>query len=117
MKKTFVFIFAASLALCAAQLSQAETTKDTKEANKLALDGAEASKTTQSGTKRRLCSARQQLSTTNTRQISPPFINSVHTLRRQTSNFRMRSTTTAKRSRSVQKIHEFTNSAQRSRSN
>jgi tetratricopeptide (TPR) repeat protein len=44
MKRTFVFIFAASLALCAAQLSQAETTKDTKEANKLAVDGAEASK-------------------------------------------------------------------------
>ena len=44
MKRTFVFIFAASLALCATQLSQAETTKDTKEANKLAVEGAEASK-------------------------------------------------------------------------
>ena len=44
MKRNFVFIFAASLGLCAAQLSQAETTKDTKEANKLAVDGAEASK-------------------------------------------------------------------------
>jgi tetratricopeptide (TPR) repeat protein len=44
MKRNFVFIFAASLALCAAQLSQAETTKDTKEANKLAVEGAEASK-------------------------------------------------------------------------
>ena len=44
MKRNFVFIFAASLALCATQLSQAETTKDTKEANKLAVDGAEASK-------------------------------------------------------------------------
>ena len=44
MKRTFVFIFAASLALCALQLSQAETTKDAKEANKLAVEGAEASK-------------------------------------------------------------------------
>jgi tetratricopeptide (TPR) repeat protein len=44
MKRTFVFIFAAALALCAPQLSQAEATKDTKEANKLAVDGAEASK-------------------------------------------------------------------------
>jgi len=44
MKRNFVFIFAASLALCAAQSSQAETTKDTKEANKLAREGAEASK-------------------------------------------------------------------------
>ena len=44
MKRNFVFIFAASLALCATQLSQAETTKDAKEANKLAVDGAEASK-------------------------------------------------------------------------
>jgi tetratricopeptide (TPR) repeat protein len=44
MKKTFVFIFAAALALCAPQLSHAQATKDTKEANKLARDGAEASK-------------------------------------------------------------------------
>ena len=44
MKKTFVFIFVAALALCAAQLSEAQATKDAKEANKLARDGAEASK-------------------------------------------------------------------------
>jgi tetratricopeptide (TPR) repeat protein len=44
MKKTFVFTFIAALALCAAQLSDAQATKDTKEANKLARDGAEASK-------------------------------------------------------------------------
>jgi tetratricopeptide (TPR) repeat protein len=44
MKKNFVFIFVAALALCAAQLSDAQATKQAKEANKLALDGAEASK-------------------------------------------------------------------------
>ena len=44
MKKIFVFTFIAGLALCAAQLSDAQATKDTKEANKLARDGAEASK-------------------------------------------------------------------------
>ena len=44
MNRTFIFIFAAALALCAAQLSGAAATKDTKEANKLAVDGAEASK-------------------------------------------------------------------------
>jgi tetratricopeptide (TPR) repeat protein len=44
MKRTLVFIFVALLALCAPQLSQAQATKDTKEANKLARDGAEASK-------------------------------------------------------------------------
>jgi tetratricopeptide (TPR) repeat protein len=44
MKKNVVFIFVAVLALCASQLSEAQATKDTKEANKLARDGAEASK-------------------------------------------------------------------------
>jgi tetratricopeptide (TPR) repeat protein len=44
MEKNFLFIFVAALALCAPQLSQAQATKDTKEANKLARDGAEASK-------------------------------------------------------------------------
>jgi tetratricopeptide (TPR) repeat protein len=44
MKNTFVFTFIAGLALCAAQLSEAQATKDAKEANKLARDGAEASK-------------------------------------------------------------------------
>jgi len=44
MKKIFVFTFIAALPLCAAQLSDAQATKDTKEANKLARDGAEASK-------------------------------------------------------------------------
>jgi len=44
MKKNFVFTFIAALALCAAQLSDAQATKDAKEANKLARDGAEASK-------------------------------------------------------------------------
>ena len=44
MKKIFVFTFIAALALCAAQLSDAQATKDAKEANKLARDGAEASK-------------------------------------------------------------------------
>ena len=44
MKRTFVFIFITALALCAAQLSEAQATKDAKEANKLARDGAEASK-------------------------------------------------------------------------
>src|SRR4029453_428023 len=38
------FTFIAALALCAAQLSDAQATKDTKKANKLARDGAEASK-------------------------------------------------------------------------
>jgi tetratricopeptide (TPR) repeat protein len=44
MKKIFVFTFMAALALCAAQLAEAQGTKDAKEANKLARDGAEASK-------------------------------------------------------------------------
>jgi len=44
MKKIFVFIFIAAVAFCAAQLSDAQATKDAKEANKLARDGAEASK-------------------------------------------------------------------------
>src|SRR5881275_1809145 len=44
MKKTFVFTFIATLALCALQLSGAEAPKDAKEANKLAREGAEASK-------------------------------------------------------------------------
>jgi tetratricopeptide (TPR) repeat protein len=44
MKRTFVFTFITALALCAAQLSEAQATKDAKEANKLARDGAEASK-------------------------------------------------------------------------
>jgi tetratricopeptide (TPR) repeat protein len=44
MKKNFVFTFIGALALCAAQLSDAQATKDAKEANKLARDGAEASK-------------------------------------------------------------------------
>ncbi len=44
MKKIFAFTFIAALGLCAAQLSDAQATKDAKEANKLARDGAEASK-------------------------------------------------------------------------
>src|SRR5215831_14297100 len=44
MKKIFAFTFMAALAVCAAQSSQAQANKDAKEANKLALDGAEASK-------------------------------------------------------------------------
>ena len=44
MKRTFVFTFIAALAFCTAQSSEAAATKDTKEANKLALEGAEASK-------------------------------------------------------------------------
>jgi tetratricopeptide (TPR) repeat protein len=44
MKRIFVFTFITALALCAAQLSQAQANKDAKEANKLARDGAEASK-------------------------------------------------------------------------
>src|SRR5581483_6415131 len=50
MKKIFVFTFMAALALCAAQFSETQAakdpkdTKEAKEANKLARDGAEASK-------------------------------------------------------------------------
>jgi tetratricopeptide (TPR) repeat protein len=44
MKRTFVFTFITALALCAAQLSESQGNKDAKEANKLARDGAEASK-------------------------------------------------------------------------
>src|SRR5213079_3483843 len=44
MKKIFVFTFIATLALSALQLSGAEAPKDAKEANKLAREGAEASK-------------------------------------------------------------------------
>jgi tetratricopeptide (TPR) repeat protein len=44
MKRICVFTFIAGLALCAPQLSQAQANKDGKEANKLARDGAEASK-------------------------------------------------------------------------
>jgi tetratricopeptide (TPR) repeat protein len=44
MKRIFVFTFTMALALCVAQLAQAQATKDAKEANKLAREGAEASK-------------------------------------------------------------------------
>lgn len=44
MNKIFVFTFIAALTVCAAQLSEAQAPKDAKEANKLARDGAEASK-------------------------------------------------------------------------
>jgi tetratricopeptide (TPR) repeat protein len=44
MKKYFAFSLITALALCASQLSEAQGTKDTKEANKLAREGAEASK-------------------------------------------------------------------------
>jgi tetratricopeptide (TPR) repeat protein len=44
MKRIFVFTFVTVLGLCAAQLSDAQATKDAKEANKLAREGAEASK-------------------------------------------------------------------------
>ena len=44
MKRTFAFAFIAALAICSAQLSEAQGTKDAKEANKLAIEGAEASK-------------------------------------------------------------------------
>ncbi len=85
MKKICVFTFIAALALCAAQLSPAQATKDAKEANKLARDGARI----KSGTKRSTRFAKRRLSTTNTRQTSRLFTNNVDTLRRVTSNFRM----------------------------
>lgn len=44
MNKTFVFTFIAALTVFAAPLSEAQAPKDAKEANKLARDGAEASK-------------------------------------------------------------------------
>ena len=44
MKKYFGFTLITALALCASQLSGAEVSKDAKEANKLAREGAEASK-------------------------------------------------------------------------
>ena len=44
MEKIFVFTFIAVLALCAPQLSEAQAPKDAKEANKLAREGADASK-------------------------------------------------------------------------
>jgi len=44
MKRISKFIFITALALCAAQLSDAQANKGAKEANKLARDGAEASK-------------------------------------------------------------------------
>ncbi|MGB9474445.1 MAG: tetratricopeptide repeat protein [Candidatus Udaeobacter sp.] len=44
MNRIHVLTFIATLALCAPQLSQAEAAKEAKEANKLALEGAEASK-------------------------------------------------------------------------
>ncbi|PYK12325.1 MAG: hypothetical protein DME65_04345 [Verrucomicrobia bacterium] len=44
MKRIFVFSFIAALAVCAADLSEAQAPKDAKEANKLAREGAEASK-------------------------------------------------------------------------
>jgi tetratricopeptide (TPR) repeat protein len=44
MKKHFAFTLITALALCASQVSQAQVSKDAKEANKLAREGAEASK-------------------------------------------------------------------------
>lgn len=44
MKKSFVFILVTALALCGAQVSPAQGNKNTKEANRLAREGAEAAK-------------------------------------------------------------------------
>jgi tetratricopeptide (TPR) repeat protein len=44
MKKYFVFTLVMALAVCAPQVSQAQASKDAKEANKIAREGAEASK-------------------------------------------------------------------------
>ena len=44
MKKYFAFTLVMALALCGAQVSQAQVSKDAKEANKLAREGADASK-------------------------------------------------------------------------
>jgi tetratricopeptide (TPR) repeat protein len=44
MKKYFVFTIVMASALCTSQISQAQGSKDAKEANKLAREGAEASK-------------------------------------------------------------------------
>jgi tetratricopeptide (TPR) repeat protein len=44
MKQYFAFILVMALAVCAPQISQAQVNKDAKEANKLAREGAEASK-------------------------------------------------------------------------
>src|SRR3982751_2189191 len=44
MKRIFVFTFIAALTICAAELCEAQGSKDAKEANKLARDGADASK-------------------------------------------------------------------------
>jgi tetratricopeptide (TPR) repeat protein len=44
MKKYFTLTLVMALALCASEVSQAQTNKDAKEANKLAREGAEASK-------------------------------------------------------------------------
>ena len=44
MKKSFVFTLVTALALCAAEVYPAEPNKNTKEANRLAREGAEAAK-------------------------------------------------------------------------
>src|SRR6266699_1340032 len=44
MKKSFALTLVTALALCAAQVCQAQVNKNAKEANKLAREGAEASK-------------------------------------------------------------------------
>ncbi len=44
MKKVFAFTLVTALALCASEICQAQVSKDAKEANKLAREGAEASK-------------------------------------------------------------------------
>jgi tetratricopeptide (TPR) repeat protein len=44
MKKVFAFTLVTALALCASQVCQAQVSKNAKEANKLAREGAEASK-------------------------------------------------------------------------
>jgi tetratricopeptide (TPR) repeat protein len=44
MKKVFAITLATALALCASQICQAQASKNTKEANKLAREGAEAAK-------------------------------------------------------------------------
>ena len=44
MKKSFVFTLVTALALCATEVYSAEPNKNTKEANRLAREGAEAAK-------------------------------------------------------------------------
>src|SRR6266540_3766716 len=97
MKRSFVFTLVTALALCATEVYSAEPNKNTKEANRLAREGAEAAKG--EDWDKAVESLRKATDT-------PP---------RRTSSFRRPSRTLPKRSKSSRTTRAFTSNAQQRR--